>query len=141
MIADSSIKVTDQEIEEYVNNHKDEFKQEHVKGISFVTFSATPSSADTLKVLNQLNSLKGEFLTTEDPAAFVTSNNSSIPYFDGYALKSKIQIAVKDSIINMPVGSVVGPYEDGGSLVLAKKNRIKNQTRLCLCKTHTYWNS
>ena len=127
IISDSSIKVTDQEIEEYVNKHKDDFKQEHVKGISFVTFSATPSAADTLKVLNQLNALKSDFISTDDPVAFVTRNNTSIPYFDGFAMKSKLQMGAKDSIINMRVGAVIGPYEDAGSLVLAKKISTKNR--------------
>jgi peptidyl-prolyl cis-trans isomerase D len=127
LITDSTIKVTDQEIEEYVNQHKEEFKQEHVKGIAYVTFSSTPSSADSQKVLNQLSALKTEFISTPDAAAFVTRNNTAIPYFDGYALKSKIQISAKDSIINMPVGAVIGPYEDGGSFVLAKK--ISTRTR------------
>ena len=139
IISDSSIKVTDQEIEEYVNKHKDDFKQEHVKGISFVTFSATPSTADTLKVLNQLNALKSDFISTDDPAAFVTRNNTSIPYFDGFAMKSKLQMGAKDSIINMQVGAVIGPYEDAGSLVLAKKNKHKEQTRFCARKTYTCW--
>ncbi len=127
IISDSSIKVTDQEIEEYVNKHKDDFKQEHVKGISFVTFSANPSTTDTLKVLNQLNALKPDFISTDDPAAFVTRNNTSLPYFDGYAMKSKLQMGAKDSIINMQVGAVIGPYEDAGSLVLAKKISTKNR--------------
>ena len=126
-ITDSSIKVTDQEIEEYVNKHKDDFKQERVKGISFVTFSATPSTTDTLKVLNQLNGLKSDFISTDDPAAFVTRNNTAIPYFDGFAMKSKLQMGAKDSIINMQVGAVIGPYEDAGSLVLAKKISTKNR--------------
>jgi len=121
MISDSTIKVTDQEIEEYVNKHNDDFKQEHVKGISFVTFSAAPSSSDTAKVLSQLNALKSDFISSEDAAAFVTRNNTAIPYFDGYAMKSKLQMSAKDTIIDMSVGAVVGPYEDAGSLVLAKK--------------------
>ena len=126
-ITDSSIKVTDQEIEEYVNKHKDDFKQERVKGISFVTFSAIPSTADTLKVLNQLNALKSDFISNDDPASFVTRNNTAIPYFDGFAMKSKLQMGAKDSIINMQVGAVIGPYEDAGSLVLAKKISTKNR--------------
>lgn len=127
LIPDSSITVSDKEIEEYVNKHKDDFKQEHVKGVSFVTFSATPSSADTLKVLNQINALKADFISTDDPAAFVTRNNTALPFFDGYAMKSKLQMGAKDSIINMQVGSVIGPYEDAGSLVLAKKISSKNR--------------
>jgi peptidyl-prolyl cis-trans isomerase D len=127
LISDSTIKVTDKEIEEYVNKHKDDFKQEHVKGVSFVTFSATPSSADTIKVLNQINNLKSEFLSSDDPAAFVTRNNTTLPFFDGYVMKSKLQMGAKDSIINMQVGAVIGPYEDAGSLVLAKKISSKNR--------------
>jgi len=127
LIPDSSISVSDKEIEEYVNKHKDDFKQEHVKGVSFVTFSATPSTADTLKVLNQLNSLKADFISSNDPAAFVTRNNTALPFFDGYAMKSKLQMGAKDSIISMPVGAVIGPFEDAGSLVLAKKISSKNR--------------
>jgi peptidyl-prolyl cis-trans isomerase D len=42
-------------------------------------------------------------------------------------MKSKLQMGAKDSIINMPVGAVVGPYEDAGSLVLAKKISAKTR--------------
>jgi len=120
-IADSTIKVSDQEISDYVNAHKDEFKQEHVRNIAYVSFSATPTQQDSAKLLNQLIGLKNEFQTTADAKSFVTRNNTVLPYFDGFALKSRLQMGAKDSIIAMPVGSVVGPYLDGGSYVIAKK--------------------
>ena len=120
-IADSTVKVTDQEIEEYVVKHKDDFKQDHAKGIAYVTFSANPTTEDSLKIYNQLTALKSDFYATSDAKAFVTRNNSAIPFYDGYALKSKIQMSAKDSIIGMSNQAVVGPYIDGGSYVLAKK--------------------
>ncbi len=47
-ISDSSIKISDSEIKEYMNDHKDEFKQEEeTRSISYVVFNASPSVADS----------------------------------------------------------------------------------------------
>ncbi|MEY4728107.1 MAG: hypothetical protein RLZZ390_631, partial [Bacteroidota bacterium] len=120
-VADSTVKISDQEISDYVNAHKDEFKQEQVKSIAYVSFSATPTQQDSAKLYNQLAGLKSEFSSTTDAKGFVTRNNTVLPYFDGFALKSRLQMSAKDSIISLSVGSVVGPYLDGGSYVIAKK--------------------
>jgi peptidyl-prolyl cis-trans isomerase D len=124
-IADSTVKVSDKEISDYVAAHKDEFKQDQVKSIAYVSLSATPTQSDSAKLYNQLLSLKSEFLSATDAKSFVTRNNTVLPYFDGYALKSRLQMSAKDSIISMPVGSVIGPYLDGGSMVIAKKIETK----------------
>jgi len=124
-IADSTVKVSDKEISDYVAAHKDEFKQDQVKSIAYVSLSATPTQTDSAKLYNQLLSLKSEFLSAADAKSFVTRNNTVLPYFDGYALKSRLQMSAKDSIISMPVGSVIGPYLDGGSMVIAKKIETK----------------
>lgn len=121
LIADSTVKVSDKEINDYVSNHKDEFKQEQVKGISYVSFSATPTQEDSSKLYNQLVSQKGEFQSTADAKSFVTRNNTALPYYDGFALKSRLQMGAKDSIISMSVGEIIGPYLDGGNYVIAKK--------------------
>ena len=133
-ISDSTITVSNQEIDEYVAKHKDDFKQEHVKGIAYVSFSSNPTSADSLKVLNQLTGLKADFISTPDAKTFVTRNNTALPFFDGYALKSKLQMSAKDSIISMSNGTVIGPYLDGGSYVLAKKIETKNLPDSVKCR-------
>jgi peptidyl-prolyl cis-trans isomerase D len=120
-IADSTVKVTDAEISEYVQKHKDEFKQDHVKSIAYVAFDANPTVADSQKVVNQLLGLKSDFLSASDAKAFVTRNNTQLPFFDGFVLRSKLQMSAKDAIMAMPVGEVYGPYLDGGAFVLAKK--------------------
>jgi len=125
-VVDSTIKISDQEIADYVNNHKEDFKQEYVKSLSYVSFSANPTSADSQKVFNGLNQLKAELLSTNDEKGFVTRNNTTLPFYDGFALKSKLQMSAKDSIIAMGVGSVIGPYIDGGSYVIAKKVASKS---------------
>ena len=133
-VPDSDVKISDQEIADYVTKHKDEFKQEHVKSISYVSFNANPTTADSQKVYNALVALKTELRSTPDAKGFVTRNNTTLPYYDGYALKSKLQMTAKDSIIGMSVGSVVGPYIDGGSYVIAKKVDAKNLPDSVKCR-------
>jgi peptidyl-prolyl cis-trans isomerase D len=122
-ISDSlaSLKVTDAEINDYVKKHKDEFKQDKVRSVSYVVFDANPSAADSAALFEQLVKLKTEFAAAPDARSFVTRNSSSLPFFDGFALKSRLQMSAKDSIISMPVGSVIGPYLDANNYVIAKK--------------------
>jgi peptidyl-prolyl cis-trans isomerase D len=120
-IPDSTVKVNDDDINKYISAHKEEFKQEKSRSISYVSFEADPSSSDSAALFNKLSALKEEFRSTEDASSFVTKNGTGIPYFDGFVLKSRLAMDNKDSITTLPVGAVGGPYLDAGAYVLAKK--------------------
>jgi peptidyl-prolyl cis-trans isomerase D len=81
-IADKDIKVTDQEVEEYVNKNKDLFKQEEGRNISYVAFSQLPSKEDSLKVSESLIALKPSFELDSNAKSFVSRNSSSIDFKD-----------------------------------------------------------
>lgn len=119
-ISDSSIKVSDGDISSYIGKHEEEFKQANTRSIAYVVFNAAPSQKDSLALFNQLNQLKDEFLSTKDVPAFLVRNGSEVNYFDGFVLKSKIQVPKADSIISLPNGAVFGPYLDNSNYVLAK---------------------
>ena len=118
-IADSTVKIDDKEIAEYINKHKDFFKQEESRSISFVTFNASPTAGDSLAVKNQLLLQKPEFDTTADAVAFLARNGVT-NFFDGYIGASQMQVGAKDTIQRLAKNQVYGPYLDGGSYVLAK---------------------
>ena len=120
-IADSTIKVSDDEIKAFINDHKKDFEQkEETRSINYIAFSAAPSSADTAAAKSQVEGLKAGFASSNDAATYVAQQGSSTPYFDGYLGKSIIQVPAKDSILSLPKGAVYGPYLDGGNYVLAK---------------------
>ena len=118
-IVDSTVKVTDKEIAEYVSKHKKDFKQEESRSISYATFSAAPTAADSLLVKNQMLSLKAEYDTTNDAEAFLARNGVT-NFFKGYMGIAQLPAAAKDSIQRLAKNQVYGPYLDGGSLVLVK---------------------
>jgi peptidyl-prolyl cis-trans isomerase D len=119
-INDSTVKVSDDEIEEYVSKHKNEYKQVESRNIAYVIFDAAPNAADSQAVYTQVANLKNEFATTTDVPAFLVRNGSEMPYSEGYVLKSKMQVPNTDSIQQLADGEVFGPYLDGLNYVLAR---------------------
>lgn len=120
-INDSSIKVTNDEILSYAKKHKKEYEiKEELRTIDYITFPITPTKEDTASVLSSLETLKSQFQSTKDEAAFVMANNSSIPFYNGYISGEEIKQPYKDSIFRLPVGNLYGPYLDGNSFVVAK---------------------
>jgi len=118
-IPDSTIAVTDAELNKYITDHKSLFKTEEGRKVEYVSFDALPSAADTAAALEQLAALRQEMDTTDDIEGFI-NRNSEIKYFDGYVSKSALMVPNKDSIANLPIGAIYGPYEDNNLLVLAK---------------------
>ncbi len=120
-IADSAVKVSDDEIREYLRKHKDQYKQEETRSIAYVAFNAGPTSVDSARGLDQVQKLRNEFAVAPDPEAFIAHNGSEIPYNDAYTPLSKMQIPHKDSIVALPKGGIFGPYLDINNYVIAKK--------------------
>ena len=118
LFRDTTIKITDKEIADYISAHKDAYKQEENREINFVLFSAQPTAADSLTVKNELLTLKPEFDTTTEVTQFLQRNGSD--FQDIYAPPSQLSAVAKDSITRLPKNGVFGPYIEGNSYVMAK---------------------
>jgi peptidyl-prolyl cis-trans isomerase D len=125
VISDKSVKVTDNDIQAYLDKNKLKYKQEAGRIVSYVSFSAAANSEDSARILQSLKELKPQFTADSNAKFFLGRNSSAIPYFDGYVPASKMQSPDKDSIISLANGEVFGPYEDGKNFVLAKKISTK----------------
>ncbi|GAO42266.1 peptidylprolyl isomerase [Flavihumibacter petaseus] len=122
----AEVKVTDGDIQQYMDKNKDQFKQDASRSISYVSFSAAPSAADTAATKAAVENLHSEFSATNDPAAFLVRNSSEVKFTKGYVLKSKLQVPNADTIRNLPEGGTFGPYLDGGNFVIAKMISKRN---------------
>lgn len=120
VISDSTIKVTDAEIEKYIQSHKDLYKQEAGRTISYVSFSQLPDAADSARVKTVVESLKDAFAAETNIKNFLARNASTIDFDTNYQPKSKVGSIAIDSIIKLAPGSVYGPYVDKNSFVLAR---------------------
>lgn len=122
VIPDSTVTVSDADVESYVNKHKKLFKQEAGRMISYVIFNQKPLAEDSIRTKDEIESLKAPFAAITDSTAsmFFAKNNSKTNFEDVYKPKSQIGIANFDSILKQPVGSVAGPLLNGGNYSLVK---------------------
>ena len=118
LFRDTTLKISDKEIADYISAHKDAYKQEASREINYVVFSAQATASDSLTVKNELQTLKPEFDTTTEVALFLQRNGSD--FQDVYAPPSQLSPIFKDSITRLPKNGVFGPYLEGGSYVMAK---------------------
>ena len=127
-IADSTVKVSDDDINAYIKAHQKEFEQdEESRSIAYVQFSAAPSAADSAAVRNQMLQLKDSFQRTSDAREFLIANRSLAQYNETYISKDDLNLQNKDSIFSAPVGTVTGPFAEQESFVMAKLLNAKTQ--------------
>lgn len=119
-ISDSTIKVTDADVNDYVKKNANLFKQEEGRTISYVTFSQLPSAADSNKVRAEVEQLKAAFAADSNAQAFVARNASVIDFVDEYLPKAVIQSKQIDTIVKTAPGAVFGPYLEGDNYAIAK---------------------
>ncbi|MEO7045920.1 MAG: peptidylprolyl isomerase, partial [Ferruginibacter sp.] len=119
-ISDSAVKVTDTDINDYVQKHKKLFKQEAGRRISYVSFSQLPNGDDSTRIKEVIAQLKPTFALDTNAKAFVARNATETPFEDEYLPKSKIKTSALDTILAQPMGTVYGPYADNGNFVIAK---------------------
>ncbi len=119
-IPDSSLIISDADINTYVKKHALLFKQEAGRKISYVSFSQLPTATDSARIKELVAQLKPSFSTDTNATAFVARNTSAIDFEDSYKPKSKINSTSLDTILKQPQGTVYGPYSDNGNFILAK---------------------
>lgn len=120
-VADSQVVVTDKELRDYYNNNKEDYQQEKVRTIEYVSFPVSPSKQDYQQAESWINDIVSDFAATTDNVAFVNSNSDES--FDGrwYAreeLPEDIALWIFDE--GADVNDVFGPYSENDSYKLAK---------------------
>jgi peptidyl-prolyl cis-trans isomerase D len=125
-ILDSTIKVSNDDVAAYLKENTAAYQVEETsRSISFIGFSAAPSSVDSNSARNDIETYKQDFKNSTETAKYLNKVGTEIPYYDSYISKKSIQIPQKDSILNVGVGGVYGPYVDGTNFTIAKVLGVK----------------
>ena len=122
-VNDADVKVSDEDLKKYMNDHAAKFKQEEeTRKIDYVTFDIVASGPDSVKTVQYLQTKLADFTAGKTPAedSVFVKLYSETPYDAAYYEKDKVLAPVKDSLFAVKVGTVVGPYVDGGAFKYAK---------------------
>ena len=124
-VSDSTVKVSQAEVEKYYEAHKEKYKQEASREIEYILFPVVASKSDEDKVIKWINDIKPEFAAVEDPAAYVNVNSDK--QFDPSFLKmSEVSPTLSEFASNGKAGDIFGPYKEGQSWKLCKIQKFED---------------
>ena len=118
-IADEDVTVSEAEIEAYIRENSDEFEVEPMVDIQYVTFDEVPSIEDVEDKRMEVEGMIETFQSSEDPIAYVNEKSES-PYVDRWYYNQDLPAELKDTILQMPEGSIFGPYKVDNTFNLSK---------------------
>ena len=114
-IPDSTIKVTDAEMQDYLNDHKEKYKQEASRKLEFVQFEVKPSADDSAAAKKYI----------DDRFAKMKDNPTDTDLIRQYADKGYDQVYYHKSVVTTPMnkdtlwkaknGSILGPWMENGT--------------------------
>jgi len=119
-IPDSKVTVTDDDYENYYNDHKGEFKNpEENRSIEYVVFNAAPSKDDSAVVKAQVDKLAPAFKASTNDSLFVEVNaDTKAPL--AFQRKGQLDPKIDSIMFGAAKGFVYGPYLSGNSYKLSK---------------------
>ncbi|TAH27671.1 MAG: peptidylprolyl isomerase [Cytophagales bacterium] len=132
-LPDSSIQISDDEIKQYINNHKNQYEVEEGRSIDFVSFNILPSAKDSAIVIEELGNLTSEFKSTDNDSLFI-ANNSDNPSQLSYKSIGELPEELKTS--RLTTDSVYGPYLQSGKYSLYKITKTKADSTYSMRASH-----
>jgi len=134
-IKDSEVKVTDQEIVDYMKKNEKRYKADENREIEYVLIEDKASPEDENEVKTGVNSLLNAKIQYNDKTgkndtlpgfkgaaniADFVNENSDIPYDSTFVAKKDLPAEVADALFNLPAGEIYGPYMRGQYYCLSK---------------------
>lgn len=123
-VPDSAVKVTDEEIQKYYNEHLYLYNNEETtRKIEYVIWEAIASQEDVNDIVKSMETVAAEFRERTTPAEdslFIADKNENQNLDIASFKKGMINPNIDSSIYTAPVGTVYGPYMDNNSVKVSK---------------------
>ncbi|KAA3440377.1 peptidylprolyl isomerase [Rufibacter hautae] len=132
-IADSTIKVTDDQLSEYLNKNKKKFEVEEGRSITYVTVPVSASKEDSTDYSKETSELAARFATTENDSLFVKAE-SETPFNPAYVAANELPEELKTQALEK--GKLYGPFAQNGSFSLYKIMDVKEGGQASVRASH-----
>jgi len=140
-VNDSLVKVTTDDLKNYIKKYPKEFKVNESRNIKFVSFDIKATEDDENEIKSQLNQLIEDrdeysnaakttvkisgFKNAENLIEFNADNGSDSSLDNNFYTKIRLPKILADSLFNLEINEVYGPYKEGDFYKLSKISAIK----------------
>lgn len=131
VIPDSLVTVSNKDMERYIADNADTYEREESRDLQYVQFIEVATPEDKVLIENELRELlttRVEFnevskqeetfpsfadVATDEISSFV-NENSDVPFQDAFVSEAELSGNYANTLFNLPLEEVFGPYEDDG---------------------------
>ncbi len=118
-ISDSLITITQSEINQYYEKHKESFRRTALRDVEYVTFDVVPSEEDIRQAEEWIDRTKTEFAEASDPVQFI--NLTADSRHNGFFVPiDEIPDSLVDFVVKEDTKDVFGPWYEDGSYKIAR---------------------
>jgi len=118
-ISDDKVEVTDQDIQNFINEHKNTYtNKEEKRALKYVTFEVKPSENDIASLKKQATQLAKDYRSSENDSLFTVANEGI--YTIVYYKYDELPDQLKADSVKWNKGDVIGPYKDKDLFTIAK---------------------
>jgi peptidyl-prolyl cis-trans isomerase D len=118
-VNEEDVKYDENDLKNYYNANKNEFKLNEERDIEYVSWSVIPSNYDSLDVLQAITNDITLFANADNDSAFAAVN-SERPFVTNFRRIGDFAQELNGLVVNAMKGDVVGPVVSTGSYVIAK---------------------
>lgn len=125
----NNIKVTTEDLANYINQHPVMFKTEASRNLGIAYFPSAPSAADDAAAQKEITKLFSagtdasggaeNFQNTKNDSMFVTAN-SDMPFNPQYLKPAQLPQTIQSQLTTAAVGQTFGPYKEQNFYVVSK---------------------
>lgn len=128
LIADSTVKYTDSDLNTYYTNHQNEYKQEASRKIEYVAYDIAPSQEDRDEAMKNMMIVTDKFKTNkaDEDSIFVIAESDVRRVDVSYHGKGTLSPEIDTLMFKSEIGTVVGPYKENEALKVSKLTGIKS---------------
>ncbi len=139
-VEDKLVNISKKDVENYINNHKNDFQVDASRDIEYVKFDIKASVEDEKAIKSELAGLlkdkevyssatKGNVLVrglknTTDYKKFLQENNSDLPLDESVKFKGEVAQEIEKDVFKGKKGDVFGPYKDKGYYKVTKISEV-----------------
>lgn len=126
LISDSSVTVSESDINTYYDAHKESYKRTALRDIEYVTFDVVPSEDDIKQAEQWVLKTKEEFATAANPVEYInlTADSRHVGFFTPL---SSVPEKLKDFAKKEDTNAIYGPYLEDGVYKLARLLEVANR--------------
>jgi len=140
-ISDSLVKVTDEDVKNYIKLRRKEFTADESRNINYVSFNIIASEEDEQDIKNALSTLINDreeysnaakssvnvvgFKNAANMTEFNSEHGSDTPFDKNFYTKNNIPKSLLDSVFDREINEVYGPYKENGFYKISKIRAVK----------------